>query len=276
MVLGKEEEGESKLRKAGINMYCSNCGKEIKDTATFCPYCGKAVVGGSQGQENIEFSDVAKYAEQQAKKAVSNIQSTTQNFQDAYRQEQEARKVKDISELFVNPDEVQKAVIGSGYLANMLRTGSIGKGFGILTDRRFYFRGKCYYKAGKQFIKKEEERTVDLQDITSSGYIYTRHILLAVIAILGLFMLIPFIASLSYNDSAVGALVFGIPFDVALWLVYILYKRAIYEVSYAGGSIAIKASSYGIKEIKVFDKQLRLAKDEYLARTPDDLKIRQQ
>ena len=45
-----------------------------------------------------------------------------------------------------------------------------------------------------------------------------------------------------------------------------------YEVRFSGGSISIKASSYGIKEIKAFDKQLRLAKEEYLEKIRQNIK----
>lgn len=244
-------------KKKEKNMYCANCGKEIEDTTAFCPYCGKATAGG----ENIALSDVAKYTEQQAKKAVGSIQSSAKNFHEAYRTEQEARKIQNVREIFVSPNEEKRAVIGGGYLANMLRTGSIGKGFGILTDKRFYFKGKCYYKAGKHFMQTDEERTVDLQDITSSGYVYTRYVLWELIALLFLGLVI--LIATTTEDPAVLSV--GVFLDIIPWAVYIFYKRAIYEVSFAGGSIGIKASSYGIREIKAFDKQLRLAKDECVA-----------
>lgn len=248
--------------------YCMHCGAEISNEAEFCGNCGKGVSSGSK--DNIEFSDVARYAGQQAKKAVGGIQSKAQDFQESHSIEKEERKIKDVGEMFVNPDEEQKAVIGGGYLANMIHTGTVGKGFGILTNRRFYFKGKCFYKVGKHFMKTDEERTVDLQDITSSGFIYTRFFLWIVLAVLDIVGAIAMIESCTssyrgFQGSDILSIVFLLIIDIVFWLIYIFYKRAIYEISFAGGSIAIKASSYGIKEIKAFDKQLRLAKDEYLA-----------
>lgn len=226
--------------------YCMHCGSEMSDKAEFCGNCGKAVNSG--GKDNIEL-----------------MQSVVQNFQKSRSSEKEERKIKGAEEMFVNPDEVQKAVLGGGYLANMIRTGTMSKGFGVLTNRRFYFKGKCFYKVGNHFMKTDEERTVDLQDITSSGFTYTRLFLWNVIAVLGmvLFVLLG-IYSGSDSKKQVVAILFGV-IDIVFWLIFILFKRAIYEISFAGGSIAIKASSYGMKEIKAFDKKLRLAKDEYLA-----------
>ncbi len=78
------------------------------------------------------------------------IQNQVQNFCQMQAEAEESRKVKGVSELFVDEQEEQKAVIGGGYLNNMLHSGVLGKGFGALTDRRLYYRGKCFYKSGVQ------------------------------------------------------------------------------------------------------------------------------
>lgn len=242
--------------------YCMHCGSEMSDEAEFCGNCGKGVSSGSI--DNIEFSDVARYAGQQEKKAVEGIQSKAQDFQESHSDENEERKIKYVKEMFVNPDEEQRAVIGGGYLANMIHTGTIRKGFGVLTNRRFYFKGKCFYKAGKHFMKTDEERTVDLQDITSSGFVYVRMFLWNVIAVLSMVAIALLCVFSEVRDDDIPYIVFAGLIDFVFWLIYISYKRVIYEISFAGGSIAIEASSYGMKQIKAFDKQLRLAKDEHL------------
>ena len=36
-------------------MFCVKCGKELKDDAKFCPYCGKSVRGNSEEEKDNEF-----------------------------------------------------------------------------------------------------------------------------------------------------------------------------------------------------------------------------
>lgn len=254
--------------------YCMHCGSEMSDEAEFCGNCGKGF--SSDGKDNIEFSDTATYAGQQAEKAVGGVQSKAQGFQESQSNEREERKIKDMKEMFVNPDEEQKAVIGSGYLANMIHTGNIGKGFGVLTNRRLYFKGKCFYRLGRHFMKKDEERTVDLQDITSSGFVHEGMLLWKVIAVLcsviSVLLFVYLVENKDIDDSIHILLIAGI-MDIAFWRIYFFCKRVIYEISFAGGSIALNVYSYGMKEIKAFDKQLRLAKDEYLATSKNNADI---
>lgn len=242
-------------------MFCTKCGAKLPDEATCCPNCQAKV------EKVLDFSEATKAVGQQVNKTVENVKSKTKSFQASYQKEQDDRKIKDVSELFIRPDEEQKAVIGGGYLANMFRTGVLSKGFGILTNRRFYFKGKCFYRSGKHFMKTDEERTVDLQDITSSGFTYTRHILWFAVGVLGLlWSLFGTIASYGNENVFLLFIVIGWIPDIVVWLIYVFFKRAIYEISFAGGGIAIKASAYGIKEIKAFDKKLRRAKDDYVGK----------
>lgn len=38
-----------------------------------------------------------------------------------------------------------------------------------------------------------------------------------------------------------------------------------YTVTFAGGSLSIRASSYGVTEVKAFDRALHMEKDSFLA-----------
>lgn len=60
---------------------------------------------------------------QKAHQMSEGIQSQVQNFRQTQAEAEENRKVKDVSELFVDEQEEQKAVIGGGYLNNMLHSG---------------------------------------------------------------------------------------------------------------------------------------------------------
>lgn len=241
-------------------MFCAKCGSQLPEGANVCPQCGEKV------EKEINFSDVTNYAGQKAQQVSDNIQSQVQNIRQTQAEEKASRVVRDIKDMFVSADEEQKAVVGGGYLSNMLKTGILGKGFGVLTNRRLYYRGKCFYKVGGRYMKTDEDCTVDLQDISSSGFTYTRYLWLLILAVLALAFGIfdMFIESYSYHPAYGLGLVICLV-GIALLAAYIYFRITMYTVTFAGGSLSIKASSFGVKEVRAFDKALRQAKDEHLA-----------
>lgn len=245
-------------------MFCSKCGKKLPDGASVCPDCG-AKVG-----KDINFSDVTNYAGQKAQQVSSGIQNQVEHFRQTQANEAESRKVSSVGEMFVDPREQKKAVIGEGFLSNMIRSGVLGKGFGVLTDRRLYFRGKCYTKVNSHFIKTDEDRTIDIQDITSSGFSYARNLtwlFLTGISFLAALFFFHMAEEMSYYSDPDGVAMMGILFSaaaVAFLILYIIMKRTIYTVTFAGGSLSIKASSYGVEEVRAFDKALHMEKDRFL------------
>ena len=98
-------------------MFCVQCGKEIPEGASVCPGCG------AKAEKEISFSDVTNYAGKKAQQMSEGLQNQVQNFRQTQAEAEESRKVKDVSELFVDEQEEQKAVIGGGYLNNMLHSG---------------------------------------------------------------------------------------------------------------------------------------------------------
>ncbi len=80
------------------------------------------------------------------------------------------------SQYFVSRDETYISSLGNGYLANFLSSGNLSKGFAVITNKRVYFRGSCFSGQGKSLVKSNEERTVDIKDITGSGFIYKRYL----------------------------------------------------------------------------------------------------
>lgn len=234
-------------------MFCAKCGSQLPEGANVCPQCGEKV------EKEINFSDVTNYAGQKAQQVSGNIQSQVQNIRQTQEEQKASRTVRDIKDMFVSADEGQKAVIGGGYLSNMLKTGILGKGFGVLTNRRLYYKGKCFYKVGGRYMKTDEDCTVDLQDITSSGFTYTRYLWLLISGIVVMVLAI----LLLFEQEDVWLLI--CPIGIALLAAYIYFRITMYTVTFAGGSLSIKASSFGVKEVRAFDKALRQAKDEHLA-----------
>lgn len=239
-------------------MFCASCGTQVPDGTVICPNChNQTGYAELHSQQTTSYNQEEK--NQQLNQNMNNTNYSMPHFQMPHQQP-EAR-IKDVKEIFVREDEQQKAVIGGGYLNNLIHSGELSKGFGILTNRRFYFRGKCYHRNDKGFIKTDEERVVDLQDITSSGFVYTRNILWLV---LGIFGIIWTLILAAYSEGEGPIFKAGVLPDIIFWIIYFFSKFVLYEVSFAGGNIAVKASSYGTNELKEFDKKLRLAKDEFL------------
>lgn len=246
-------------------MFCANCGNQLPEGANVCPNCGTKV------EKEINFSDVTNYAGQKAQQVSDNIQNQVQNIRQTQAEEKASRIVHDIHDMFVSPDEQQKAVIGGGYLSNMLQSGILAKGFGVLTDRRLYYRGISFDKVGGHYVKTDEDCTVDLQDITSSGFTYTKYlwILRSALASLlcGLFIFVLYFTRVIIDDSEfLSQFMFFMIVGIVLLAAYLYFKMTIYNVTFAGGSLSIKASAYGVREVRAFDKALRQAKDEHLAK----------
>ncbi len=84
--------------------------------------------------------------------------------------------INKFSQYFVNKDETYVSSLGNGYLMNFLASGNLRRGFAVISNKRVYFRGSCFSGSGKLLVKTDEERTVDVKDITGSGFLYRRYI----------------------------------------------------------------------------------------------------
>lgn len=236
-------------------MFCTNCGKELADGVTKCPNCGKEI-GNST---NINFSDVTNYAGQQMNKAVAGAKAQVDASREAYKKEQEEKGIKNISELIIDPQEQKIAVMGSSYLDSLLHGGVLRKGFGILTDKRFYFKGKCFTKALGRRVKVDQEYTVNLENVTASGFVYIQRYWLLVLAILSLV----FGIGLGMFEGG-EVLLFAVLCFAVFFAAYYLTKKVYYEVYFEGGVICVDVSKYGgIKEVRAFNKALCSAKDKH-------------
>jgi len=235
-------------------MFCDKCGTEINEGKQFCSECGKKV------DTPVNIEGIKNLASEKLQDGISTIKEQTESYQ-AYRKEELSReKIAGVEDVFVDENEQQIAVLGMGYLSSFIRGEGLSKGFAILSNKRFYFRGKCLRRSGIHYIKSSEERSVDLQDITSSGFVYYHNILLLVVAIIS-----SVISLLSIPALGIGgwsALLLMVPVIIIFWVPYFLSRKRIYEVCFAGGVIALRASKYGIKETRKFDKKLRKEKDK--------------
>lgn len=104
---------------------------------------------------------------------------------------------KKLENLYVDQNEKYVTSLGNGYIVNYLTTATAKKGFAVITNKRVYFKGECLSGQGKHLTKTNEERAVDLGDVTGSGFIYRRQIsyLFVPIIVIIAFSIIPIIIS---------------------------------------------------------------------------------
>ena len=185
--------------------------------------------------------------------------------------------MNNMSNLFVDANEKEISTLGSNYLRNFLSTGSLENGFCTVTDKRVYFRGKCYTKSGSNYKSTKEEKTVDLKDVTGTGFTFIKHFWLMILAVLcSLWCVFDIVMCCipadnqydpyaNYDAALISFLIIfaGILPTVILWGLYLFLKVKVFEISFAGGKIAFKASSYNENEVNNFQRALRQAKDNY-------------
>ncbi len=173
----------------------------------------------------------------------------------------------DFKKILINPKESVLSVLGNNYAQTFLATGSIGKGFAILSDKRVYFKGKCLYKTGKKYHSSNEERIVDLTDVTGSGF---EHIVQNSALVWGIIVLILTLALVFwFNTLPISnidtmrnwVLGIGLFFFAILLISYFANKRNLFKIDYAGGSIAFDLRFISKSEAETFNKALRNAKD---------------
>ncbi|WP_213468944.1 SHOCT domain-containing protein [Paenibacillus dendritiformis] len=188
--------------------------------------------------------------------------------------------MKKFREVFAEPTERYIASIGNGYIINFLSGGSLASGFSVISNKRVYFKGKCYYKEAGKLKKSFEERMVDLKDVTGTGYTRVNPTSLLITSLSSLVLTIILIGVLSSLGSSDQATVMNIltivliasvlSFSITL-TAYILKRKNLFEISFAGGMIAFNINLYDKAEIDDFQKQLRRAKDHVVELAPSQV-----
>lgn len=164
---------------------------------------------------------------------------------------------------FADSAEKVIAVLGSGYLKNLLLNMGIRKGLCVVSDRRVYFKGTTYYSSQNRWKRMKKEDIVDLADISSTSTVYRSHwplLLIVPITVAGLIWeMIDPVDSL-FEDFALQLMIANI---IAIFC-YILTRNNLFQITFAGGQIAFNTAWYSNTELENFQKLLRQAKDHSL------------
>lgn len=211
-------------------MFCGKCGAEVLDGAKFCDKCGAI----------IEVEQVS--LKQKEEKA-------------------------DVKSAFIDPDEELVAKIGNGYLINLLYD-KVEKCNMLLTNKRVYLKGSIYTISEKSIMKKTEERILDVEDVTGTGFIYNSIswglIILDVILTIISVYLVAYITYYSLNPgNGLNLILHPTVILTGIILLVAIYKsrKTFFFIDYAGGRIMINAKLIGVEDVRDFHKQMRRVKD---------------
>lgn len=246
---------------------CPICKAKNENEALFCCECGADLRGISARADKraAEAGDFYKSKESvvfTAGKARDNTQKRMENADGAKEQRvrKPANEPVENKNVFVEEDEQVVAAIGSGYLQNFLNGRRIGKSIGVLTQKRFYFKGRNF----SDLKATAEEGVVDLEDIVSCRFTYIRHIGFLIIgfilALLSVVCLNPdFPIYYKYRTMVVVAL---LVVAVVFFIEYIVNRQTLFFVSFPGGSFGFDMRYYSVADARNFQRQLYLQKDK--------------
>ncbi len=241
-------------------MFCTKCGTQMPEGANHCPNCGAAVDNGE-----INFSDVTNYATQKISGAVDVAKEQFDAGVEAYKKAKAERDLKNLAEFIIEPDEEQVAALGSSYLDSWIHGGGFTKEFGILTNKRFYYRGRNF-SGGLRFLQSNrQEYSIDLENITATGFVFHQHLWLLILSVatfvisLGVMFI-----SVVEGDGDVTGLGFCILLGaLIIFALYAITKKVMYEIHFEGGMLSLNVSKYGgVREVRGFNKKLRAEKDK--------------
>lgn len=227
-------------------MVCEQCGGELKRNAKFCGKCGAAVT-------------------------MEKSASVGKNMQQAFQQERAKEEVTYMQEsgyqkVFVEPDEQLQGSLGNGYLENILHK-KVKKCHALLTDKRVYLQGTFFSGSGKSLQEDLMEKTVDLEDITGTGFRYSKPLgLLSVLLTYIVSLIAGAVGGFAVDDQielVVGGAVGGFVLATLITLVrYLKNRKTDFIIEYAGGFIRFDAMIIGLSNVRDFQKQIRRAKDK--------------
>lgn len=174
--------------------------------------------------------------------------------------------------IFVDSNEQFIGALGNNYLQNFLTSGSVGKGYAAISNRRVYFNGTTFTKNEKnRFVKQNESKIVDLKDVTGTGLVAYNNIGAIIGSVTGFLMaLVLIIGGIALNPSSGGGILLLLGGFIFLILgvfgiiMYNVRKTTLLKIDFAGGCIAFDIKLYNHTEVDAFQRNIRIAKDNAL------------
>lgn len=165
---------------------------------------------------------------------------------------------------FVDEGERALSILGSGYLKNLLLNGNISKTICVVSNKRLYFKGDSYFSLGSGFKRARQEYIVDLKDVTATGTRYisnTKALLTIPIFLLLTFALFSGLIPYELMSLLISIWTILIPVIIFSIVYFLLTKKNLFMISFAGGQIAFNTAWYSKMEMEAFQKILHITKE---------------
>lgn len=242
-------------------MYCGKCGAELETGAKFCSVCGERL-DAEESLETVVAQPVEKPKKVKAENPVKEkVRKTSkEEFLEGVEEYEIPENPEALQQVFVDPTERLQAKLGNGYLVNLLFS-KMKKCNMLLTDKRVYFKGTMYSGTGKSMIKTSEERILDLEDMTGTGFIYVN--IPWFVVILGILLDAVGITLAFVIENLLQYALLMVVLGTISIIAAIKSRKIWFFVDYAGGRIRVDAKLIGIADVRDFHKQLRRAKDKF-------------
>lgn len=217
-------------------MFCNKCGNGLEENQPFCGKCGSPRVDTASPEQTI----ISQPSLSQGGKRYS---------------------------FFVDQSEFAVAELGNSYVQNVISSQSIKKGFAVLTHKRLYYYGENYQVgAGSKLTATNEEKVIDLRDITGTGFRYARE--LSYLLLGGVLILIAIMIGaigVTLDNSMIMAIA-AIPFAAAIERIvrYFIKRFTLFDIRFAGGALLFDVKWFPIVDAQNFHRQLRLTKDKFI------------
>lgn len=221
---------------------CPNCFTQNRDEAEFCATCGLCLDGVAASTSG--WSRAPDIGGGPSNAGGSGSKKTG-------------------SDAFIDPDEKAVASIGSGYLGNMAAGNGTEKGEAVLTQKRFYYRGRNYSGGlGKGMKLATEEGIVAVEDISYTMFTYVRPIGYLIFAIImAVLTVIELIFAVS-GEVGMGYVLILLFVGIVFFVLYRVRKRSVFVVAFPGGSFGFNLSWNPSSELYEFQRQIHRMKDQ--------------
>lgn len=198
---------------------CPKCGEHNEDSADICTKCGESLSNVQSSQNAVHIGD------------------TEQN---------DGRSSSVFS--FVDDDEVLIA----DFAAAM-------KSFAALTQKRLYISGKTYLLDGVMVKSMLESKIVNVEEITGTGFVRTKNLLLLFIAVvISLLALLALLAD-EYEGIPIPLLLAAAAVAIA---VFIASCKSLFRIEYPGGSMGFKIKWSNKKAAEDFQREIIRTKEK--------------
>ena len=131
--------------------------------------------------------------------------------------------------ILIDPSERIIATNGSDFLQSFLSGGNVKNAVGVLTQKRFYYKGHNFSGPAKDLRSVTEEGVVSIEDIISTSFSYTRYLAVLVYAIFLTLLAVGAFAVASAEDAVLPAGFFLLLLAIVCYIAYYIKRQTLFR-----------------------------------------------